>query len=298
MGRERGIHVTTAYFLNLGFNGLVTGLMVSLLAMSITLVFGVARFPNASAGDIATAGAYGGLAGVFFGGGLIPILLISMAVSALLSVVFHYALFRPLSKKPPVSSLIASIGTAFFLRSAVTFAFGYQVRNYDLPITRATLLGPLRIMPNDIAIIAVSLLSLVVVFGTLYGTPIGKRMRAVADNPDLARVSGIRTDRVLVIVSVIAGLLAGLCGALDGVKTVVAPEMGWELLIPAFAAAILGGLGNPVGAVVGGILIGLAEELSTPFVGFTYKLAVGFIVLLITLLFRPQGIFSTHVRIR
>lgn len=285
-------------FVNLAFNGLIIGLLVSLLAMAITLVFGIARFPNASAGDVATVGAYAGLAGSAITHKLYAIVAFGLLVPAVVSVFFYLILFRALSRKPPVSSLIASIGVAFVIRATITGFFGYNVRNYPLPIARATLIGPLRIMPSDLSILFITLGALVVVFATLYLTPIGKRMRAVADNPDLAKASGIRANRVLIVMWVMAGLLSGLGGTLLGVKAVISAHMGWDLLIPAFAAAILGGLGNPLGAVVGGVLIGIAQELSTPFVGFTYKFAVGFLVLLITLLVRPQGLFASNIQVR
>ncbi|SMF51462.1 branched-chain amino acid transport system permease protein [Tistlia consotensis] len=285
-------------FANLAFNGLITGLVVSLLALSITLVFGIARFPNAAAGDVATVGAFAGLLGPLAGGGTLWIILCGMAAGALLSVAFYFLLFRPLAGKSAVSSLIASIGMAFFVRAALTFFLGHDQRVYPLPIVRAMPVGPLRVQPTDIEIVVAAVLALAAVFSILHLTPIGKRMRAVADNAELARVSGIRANRVLVAMWLIAGLLAGLSGTLLGVKTVVSPEMGWDLLMPAFAATILGTIGNPVGAVLGGVLIGLAQELSTPFVGFTYKLGVGFLVLLVTLLIRPQGLFAKNSLVR
>jgi len=285
-------------FVNLAFNGLIVGLLVSLLAMAITLVFGIARFPNASAGDVATVGAYSGLAGSAITHKLYLIVAFGVAVPAAVSVFFYFILFRALSRKAAVSSLIASIGVAFVLRATLTGIFGYDTRSYPLPIARATLIGPLRVMPSDLSILFIALAALAVVFATLYLTPIGKRMRAVADNPDLAKASGIRANRVLVVMWVMAGLLAGLAGTLLGVKAVISSQMGWDLLIPAFAAAILGGLGNPLGAVVGGVLIGVAQEVSTPFVGFTYKFAIGFLVLLITLLIRPQGLFASNIQVR
>jgi branched-chain amino acid transport system permease protein len=290
--------VTSSVFLDLAFNGLITGLVVALLALSITLVFGIVRFPNAAAGDMATVGAYAGLLGPFLGGGTIAIVAAGMVASAAVAIAFHRLLFRALAGRPPVSSLIASIGVAFFLRAALTFFLGHDQRVYPLPIVRAINFGPLRVQPTDVDIVVAAVLALAVVFGVLHLTPVGKRMRAVADNPALARASGIRAERVLLAMWTMAGLLAGLAGTLLGVKTVVSPEMGWDLLMPAFAATILGTIGNPVGAVVGGVLIGLAQELSTPFVGFSYKIAVGFLALLITLLIRPGGLFAATSAVR
>ena len=117
-------------------------------------------------------------------------------------------------------------------------------------------------------------------------------MRAVADDPSLARVSGIAPARVMVALWALAGAVSAVAGVMLGIRTVITPDMGWEMLLPAFAAAILGGIGNPVGAVVAGILLGTVQELSTPWVGFTYKIAISFVVLLLVLLLRPQGLFG------
>ena len=123
-------------------------------------------------------------------------------------------------------------------------------------------------------------------------------MRAVADNADLARTCGISPSRVMMSMWIVAGAVTGLGGVLLGAKTVVAPLLGWDLLLPAFAAMILGTIGNPVGAVAGAVIIGVAQEASTPLVGFTYKIGVGFAILLVVLLVRPQGLFAGKDRVR
>jgi branched-chain amino acid transport system permease protein len=117
-------------------------------------------------------------------------------------------------------------------------------------------------------------------------------MRAVADNPDLARVSGIQPQRVMVALWCLVGGVTAVGGLILGVKTVVSPEIGWLMLLPAFAAAILGGIGSPVGAVLAGLLLGVAQEVATPFVGFTYKIALSFLVILLVLLVRPRGLLG------
>lgn len=287
-----------AYLLNLAFNGVILGLIVSLAALSITLVFGIARFPNAATGDVVSIGAFAGLAASVTGGGTMVILGLGIVASAVISILSYFILYRALASKPPVAALIASIGLAFFLRATLTFFVGHDQQVYGLPIVRAMNWGPLRVQPTDIQVIVAAVLALGGVFALLHLTPIGRRMRAVADNADLARASGISANRVMIVMWLTAGSLAGLSGTLLGIKTVVSPEMGWDLLMPAFAATILGTIGNPVGAVLGGLLIGLAQELSTPLVGFTYKIGVGFLVLLLTLLVRPQGLFAKNALVR
>jgi branched-chain amino acid transport system permease protein len=123
-------------------------------------------------------------------------------------------------------------------------------------------------------------------------------MRAVAADMDLARASGIRTGRVMIALWAIAGVLSAVAGIMVGIKTVVTPDLGWDLLLPAFAAAILGGIGSPGGAVLAAILLGVAQEVSTPFVGFTYKIALAFVALIAVLIVRPAGLFGQPERVR
>lgn len=287
------------YLLNLAVNGVVEGLIIALGALAVTLVFGIARFPNASAGDVITVGAYAGYGGQVISGGLISLAIAAGMLGAVaVSVLFYWTVFRRLAGRSAVYPLIASIGVAFLVRSVLTFFLGYDQRVFDIPLTRAIPVGPVRIVPTDLYLAAGAVVALTVVFVVLHLTPIGRRMRAVADNPDLALASGISQQRVMVMMWILAGAASGLAGVLLGVKTVVIPEMGWDLLLPAFAATILGTIGNPVGAVVGSLIIGVAQEVSTPFVGFTYKIGIGFLVLLLVLLVRPQGIFAGAERVR
>lgn len=287
------------YFINLAYNGMIEGLIIALGALALTLVFGVARFPNASAGDVITVGAYAGWAGQILSGGLLLAGVFSgIAAAAAISLLFYFLVFRKLAGRGGVYPLVASIGVAFLIRALITLFLGHDQRGFDVAIVRAVPVGPIRVVPTDIYLAAGALIALAVVFGLLHLTPIGRRMRAVADNPDLASVSGISARQVMTVLWLIAGAVAGLAGVLLGIKTVVMPEMGWDLLLAAFAATILGTIGNPLGAVLGGMLIGVAQEVSTPFVGFTYKIGVGFLVLLLVLLLRPQGIFAGAARVR
>lgn len=288
-----------AYFLNLAVNGLIQGMIIALAALAVTLVFGIARFPNAAAGDTVTLGAYAGYgAQSLFGKSIVLVALAAMIASAAVSVFFYFTVFRRLARRSSVAALIASIGIAFMLRSAITFFLGYDQRSFELPIMRAVSVGPVRIVPTDVYLALAALAALAVAFVALYLTPLGRRMRAVADDPDLARASGIDARRVMVVLWTLSGAISGLAGVLLGIKTVISPEMGWDILLPAFAATILGGIGSPVGAVLGSLLLGVAQEVSTPFVGFTYKLGLGFVVMLLVLLVRPQGLFARAELVR
>jgi len=140
-------------------------------------------------------------------------------------------------------------------------------------------------------VIILTVLAIVALHFILQNTKIGKGMRAVADNIDLARVSGINVEQVILFTWVLTAVLTAFGGGLYGLVTVVRPMMGWFLILPMFAAVILGGIGNPYGAIAGGLIIGVAQEMSVPLVGSEYKLGVALVVMIVVLLFRPQGIF-------
>jgi branched-chain amino acid transport system permease protein len=273
-------------------NGVIQGLVVGLGALAITLVFGIARFPNAATGDYMTLGAYGAMGGYSISGSLIVGGLAAILVTGTWAVGAHLLVFRRLAERPVVSLMIVSIGIGFLLRSLLGLSFGHSQNVIQLPLTRPFVVGGLRISPLDLQLAAVAAVMLALIFGTLHLTSIGRKMRAVSDNRDLARVSGIRPEPVMIALWILAGATAAIAGMMLGIKTVVTPEIGWEMLLPVFAAAIFGGIGSPVGAVLAGLLIGVAQELSTPFVGFTYKIALSFVVMLIVLLVRPRGLFG------
>ena len=287
------------FFFNLILNGLVEGLIIALSALALTLVYAVARFPNAATGDYMTLGAYAAKGmQVATGAPMIFNALAGVAATVATAVLFHLWVFRRLAGRTLAAPLVASIGVAYLLRSILTYVAGHEHSVFDIPLVRATNLGGLLLQPTDIYVALVAAASLAVSFCVLYMTPIGRRMRAVADNPDLARASGIRSARVTLVMWVMAGAVSALGGILLGVKSVIHPELGWDFLIAGFAAMILGGVGNPVGAVVGGIAIGLAQELSAPIVGYSYKISVSFAIMVLMLLWRPHGLFGWGERAR
>jgi branched-chain amino acid transport system permease protein len=291
--------MNAAYFVGLAINGLVEGLIIGLAALAINLVFAVARFPNAATGDLMTIGAYAGIA--VQAAGLRSVaaqgaaaILAGMA----LSVALYLAVFRALRGRAMLASLLASIGLAILVRSVLSFFVGHDQFVFQLPLTRPWVVMGVRIQPHDVWLAAVAAAAVAAVFAVLFLTPIGRRMRAVADDLSLARASGIHVDRVLLALWLMVGLITAVAGMVLGIRTVVTPEMGWNMLLPAFAAAVLGGVGSPVGAVVASIVLGIAQELSTPFLGFTYKIGFAFAVLVMILAIRPAGLFGRLERVR
>ncbi|ADX45477.1 inner-membrane translocator [Paracidovorax avenae ATCC 19860] len=280
-------------FTNLLINGLIEGLVVALPALAMTLVMGVNRFPNAATGDLMTTGAYAAVAVQSLGG--VPLWLAAIAsvgVTAVVSAGSYQLIFRKLAGRPMVASMLAAIGLGFLLRSLISFFAGHDQRTFELPLVRAWNFGGIRILPTDLLIAAIAAACLAVVFVLIYRTSFGRQLRAVADSADLARASGIRAGGLMLCLWLLVGALSSIGGVLLGMKAIVTPEMGWESLIPAFAAMVLGGIGSPVGAVLGALVLCIVQELSVPLLGPSYKLVLSFVVLALVLLLRPAGIMG------
>jgi neutral amino acid transport system permease protein len=290
---------TAAEYANLAISGAVQGLVIALAALAISLSFAVARFPNAATGDIMTVAAYVAvIVQAAAAGSLVAGSATAVLVTVGLSILSYILVFKRLADRPLVASLIASIGIAFLLRSTLTLFLGFDQRVFRFPIMRAMNISGVRILPVDLWLAAISALVLIGIFTLLFLTPLGRRMRAVAADMQLARASGIRSGRVMIALWAIVGLLSAVAGIMVGIKTVVTPDLGWDLLLPAFAAAVLGGIGSPVGAVLAAVGLGIVQELSTPWVGFTYKIALAFVALIVVLIVRPQGLFGQPERVR
>lgn len=274
-------------------NGVVHGSILGLAALGLTLAFAIARFAHVAHGDYLTLGAYLALA-VHGGLGwpLAPAAVAAAAATVAIGLVAHRALFQPLARKDPVARVIASIGVALVLRHGVMAVWGTQQQAYRIPIRRAFVVAGLRIAPTDLAVLTVAVALTATLHAALRWTRVGQEMRAVADDPDLARVSGVSPARVTAWMWSWSLALAAVAGVLLGASTVITPYMGWDLLLGAFAAAILGGVGSPVGAVLGGFLIGVSEDLATLVVAPTYRSAVAFLVMAAVLLTRPTGILG------
>ncbi|CAN7263871.1 branched-chain amino acid ABC transporter permease [Acidovorax sp. LjRoot117] len=280
-------------FTNLLINGWIEGLVVALPALAMTLVMGVNRFPNAATGDFLTTGAYAAVAVQMLGG--LPLWLAaiaSVAITAVVSAGSYQLIFRKLVGRPMVASMLAAIGLGFLLRSLISFFAGHDQRTFDMPLVRAWNFGGIRILPTDLLIAAIAAVCLLVVFVLIYRTSFGRQLRAVSDSADLARASGIRAGGLMLSLWLLVGALSSIGGVLLGMKAVVTPEMGWESLIPAFAAMVLGGIGSPLGAVLGALLLCMVQELSVPLLGPSYKLVLSFVVLALVLLLRPAGIMG------
>ncbi|MEE9399339.1 MAG: branched-chain amino acid ABC transporter permease [Dehalococcoidales bacterium] len=291
--------------------GIVLGSIIALGAIGLSLIYGILRFAHFAHGDFMTLGAYGALlfsgllaqAGVSsqpmgpFSFGLnlliafVPAMLLAAGVALGIDR-FFYRRLRAL-RLSPVLMAMASLATAFVVRSAVYIAWGPDFHFYTSGLrTLWHLPLGIKLRPDQVFIIGTVVILVVSLHLFLNKTKIGKALRATADNPDLARVSGINTDAMVAWTWVIGILLASVAGILLGIDSQVRPEMGWTFLIPLFAAVILGGIGNPYGAVLGGLSIGIVQQVSTEWLLPSYKPAVAFSILILMLLFRPRGLLG------
>jgi branched-chain amino acid transport system permease protein/neutral amino acid transport system permease protein len=293
--------------------GIVFGSIISLGAIGLSLVFGIIRFANFAHGDLMSAGAFVALFMVTgllswigipdtkfgplsFGLRMLIAFPVSMAIVGGVAIALDRILYRKLrmKKSGPVMLAMSSLGAAFILRMIILILWGADSLFYRPGLIRQALQLPLgiKIRPDQILILAVVGLLVGLLHMFLQKTKLGKAMRATADNMELALVSGIDTERIIIWTWGIGGALAAAGGILYGIDVQVHPYMGWNFLIPLFAATILGTIGNIYGAMVGGLVIGVAQQVSTAFMLPTYKPAVAFMVMIIILLVRPKGIFG------
>ncbi len=295
-------------------NGAILGAIIAVGAIGLTLIYGILNFANIAHGDYMTMGAYltlfivgGALSalgmeaqgfGPFtFGYPTLIALPIAVALVAAGAIALDVAIYRRLRDRG-VSAVVlamASLGVAIALRGLVQIVWSGDAQHlprqskpvFHLPMD-------VRVPPDAIFVALVALALVSAVYLTLTRAKMGKAMRATADNPQLALVSGIDTQRVIWWTWGMGAALAATAGILLAVfQAQMLPSMGWRFLIPLFAAAILGGIGSPYGALVGAFVIGVASEVSTQWINPSYKPAVAFGILIVMLLARPRGIFGS-----
>jgi branched-chain amino acid transport system permease protein len=294
-------------------DGVVMGSLIGLGAVGVTLSYSILRFANFAHGEFIAWGAYMTLVlaaaiSTLFGGHTAtlgslsfgwPLLAAGMAAAALtggLAVALDYVLFSKLrSKGNAIVMVMASFGASMALRSFLEFVFTSRPAYFTREIQMAVPVGlGIRLTPDQFFLI---FLTMIIVIGmdrflTLSAT--GRAMRAVSENPTLARVAGVDVERVIRATWIIAGILATASGVMLGVTVQIRPFMGFDLLLPLFAAAILGGIGSMPGAVLGGLIVGVAEAAAVQIVGADYRAAVAFLILIAVLLVKPSGLFGVR----
>jgi branched-chain amino acid transport system permease protein len=303
-------------------NGLVFSSIIVLASIGLSLVYSIADFANFAHGDTMTVGAYaalvtfgtvGTLGGTVLGlpYGFFVALLAGTVVAALVAVITHKIIYEPVDIGS-IGLLITSIGVAFVYRSVIRMGFGADFTEFGIQVLRpieALLPYGVRVTEHDVAIVLSAVVLVSALHVVLQYTDLGRKMRATADNPDLARVSGIRTNRIEIWTWIIGAGLAGAGGGFLGLFNQLSPRMGFDILLVVFAAVILGGIGSVYGAMLGGVLIGMINQMMplisnfgqyAPLVpnewglpiGIEYANAVAFVIMVVVLLARPNGIMG------
>jgi branched-subunit amino acid ABC-type transport system permease component len=272
-------------------NGVVSGLLIALPAIALSLTYGVLNFPNFAIGAMITAGAYlAYFLNAQLGLPLAAAAVFAAAGLALTAVIVAHIVYRPLRTDDPITLLVASAGVAFVLENAVRFIYGAEVRSFDQPVERPVLWNGLRLNHEQLVVAVVAVAAMIATAVIVKRTRPGRAMRAIADNPALAEVRGIVRARTVDWTWALAGALTAVGGVLIGIDGTVEPLIGSNYLITVFAAAIVGGIGNPLGAMAGSLVIGVVEEVSTMAVPTTYRQGASFLVLVLVLFLRPQGL--------
>ena len=299
--------------MNLQFiaDGLLIGAMVGLGAIGVTLTYSILGFANFVHGEFIAWGAYAclliaGAIGLGMGVDVAPIGpfsigwavllagLLAMIFTGLLALALDWLLFSRLRRHGNAIVLVmASFGASMALRSLLEFLFTSTPAYFSRDIQIAIPIGlGMRVTPDQMLMLGLTATLVIAMHLLITRTTIGRSMRAVAENPHLAAVAGIDVAAVIRRTWLIGGALACAAGIIAGVTVQIRPFMGFDLLLPMFAAAILGGIGSVPGAVIGGLIVGLAESVAVQFIGAEYRAAIAFLLLIAVLLVRPAGLFG------
>jgi branched-subunit amino acid ABC-type transport system permease component len=291
----------TVRWVQLLVEGLRFGLLIAMAAVGLSLIFGTTGLTNFAHGELVTIGAIAAwFINVRGGVPLIPAALIAMVIGAGIGALNELGVWRPLRRRGTglVAALVISIGLSLLLRYLYQIIFGGGSEAYaDYRGQRAVNYGAFTMTNADLASIVIALVVLLLVAVMLQRTKIGKAMRAVADNRDLAASSGINVNRVILVVWMMGGALAALGGVLLGLSDEVQWDMGFRLLLLMFAGVTLGGLGTAYGALVGSIVVGVFVQMSTLVIPNDVKYVGGLLLLIVILIVRPQGILGSRVRV-
>jgi branched-chain amino acid transport system permease protein len=280
----------------LTLNGLMAGTVLAVPAIGLTMIFAVLRFVNFSVAAHMAVGAFAGyMLNAWAGLPAWIAILGAFGAAGAVGIVSDHVALRPLRGYSALTIAIASIALNLMIESTIRFFFGGRPRDFAIPLRRDWSFGFLHVGPQQVENALIAVVAMMLLFVFLMVTRTGKAMRAVADNPMLADSKGIDPDRMARLAIGLGMGLAGIGGMLVGLDTSIDPLVGFRAILSVFAAAVVGGLGSIPGAVVGGIAIGLSEELSLLVLPATYKSAVGFLAIVIILTLRPQGLLGARM---
>ncbi|OIP90032.1 MAG: branched-chain amino acid ABC transporter permease [Syntrophobacteraceae bacterium CG2_30_61_12] len=288
-------------------NGLAVGGIYALIALGYTMVYGVLKLINFAHGDLFTIGAYLGLTlltslsltdrlGPFWG--VVALAAMAMGLVALVGALLERVAYRPLRESPRLSAVVSALGASIFLSNAVMLIYGARFHVYPqdlLPKITLDLFG-LQLPLVRVLILAASLVMMTALYLFIQKTRIGTAIRAAAIDQGAARLMGIDVDRVILLVFLIGPALGGVAGVMVGIYYgQINFTMGWTYGLKAFTAAILGGIGNIPGAMVGGLLLGVIEAMGAAYISIAWKDAIAFCILIAILIVRPTGLLGERV---
>ena len=294
--------------------GVVTGSVYALIAIGYTMVYGIIELINFAHGDLFMLGSFlalqvAGWAGVAVAsdsgaGGSATLAIALMLVAAptfcaLLNVAVDRAVYRPVRSAPKLAAIVSAIGVSYLFMEAGLFWRGATDVNFPNLLGNDNLLDGtgLRVTAKDLMVIAVTVPAMLALSAFVRYAPLGKAMRATAQNPTAALLMGINVDRVISATFALGGALAGVASVVYGLYfNTVGYQMGFQNGVYAFTAAVLGGIGNIPGAVLGGIIIGLVRSLGSAYVGEKWSEALIFAILIVILIFRPNGLLGARTR--
>jgi len=291
--------------LQYAMGGLVVSSIVIVAAIGLTVLYGIRGFANFAYGDLMTLGAYISLLLSVNGLSLVWGAIVSFFVLAVVGILLEVVIFSRLEGRGPVPPIVASVGVGLIIQNGIRSIAGTAEWLYPVPASQDIVIVPgLGIHPvRGILTLVIGVTFVLSAHILLKYTNLGKAMRATADNLELAKATGIDTKRVTYAAWVVSCSFASTAGVLLGLGTAITPTMGFDVILLIFAAVIVGGIGSPYGAMLGGLLVGLSQEMSVPFLvwlerpdviglqfGSAYKVAIPFIILIIVLIFRPWGI--------
>ena len=299
-------------FTQIVINSIVRASELTLLSLGLTMVYDILKFANFAHTEFAVVGVYLALfLNVALGFPIIPAAIMASVATGAFSIIIDRAIFKKMRNASGIIIMVTSLGLAIALRNTIRAIWGADAQNYSVALQKPIITEYFRTTPLQIWIILVGLAAMFALHLLLHHTKLGKAMRASSDNPELAQASGIATEKIITWVWFIAVTLASLAGILIGIETYILPYMGFAIIVPVFCATIMGGIGNPYGAMIGALVLGFAENFGLYinfgkivnlggilnfsqdlFIPTGYKPAISFIILILVLLIRPSGILG------
>jgi len=293
-GPEHGRWVINEVLLTLGF-GLVSAAILSLSAVGFSLEYAVTNIANLSHGEILTVGAYAAYLVQRQTGSLLAAAIAAALAGGCLALAVHTTVIERFVSRgtPRMSIFIATLGLSFVIQNALVIIFGATNVAYSIPQGAPRHIGPFLWTPTEITILASAVAITAALYGIIHHTKFGKALRAVSQNRDLARVTGIHARRIAAATWFLAGLVAGYAGFVlaESVGT-FNPYFGFSFFLITLAAAVAGGLGKAFSTMAGAVLVGIALQFTGAYVSSSYELAFAFAILALVILVRPRGLFS------